>query len=287
MADALDLLRAAAKRADCGPAEARRIYPRLGLATWLTALGAFSEADAVITQCRQEIELAGDTVWAAAPAILRARLLASGQLEDALAEAKAGLATAEDLGTRFFVPMALWVVASVAMARGDLSETAQQIERCRTEPPCGRVLPGAAAYALLEARLADAQEGAPDGSARAVQVLADVYDTLPAHKRLLVEDPAAAAWLVRAALAADDRSRAEWVVICAEQLATENRGFPSVVAAATHARGLLDRDPAALQRAAADHRHPWAQASALEDAGVVLAHLGDYDAVGARNWKVP
>jgi DNA-binding CsgD family transcriptional regulator len=282
VADALGLLRAAVRRGDRGPLKTSRPSPRMRLATWLTAVGEFDEADAAITECRQEIELVGDTVWAAAPAIFRSRLhLAAGRLDDALTEAQAGLATAEKLGTRLFIPMALWVVASVAVLRGDLDEAAQQIKRYRAEPFSGRVLLGPTAHAFLEARLGDAREGPAGGPARAVEVLAGVYGDLPSHKRLFIEEPAAAAWLVRAALAAGDRSRAEAVVICAEQLASDNRGFPSVAAAAAHARGVLDRDVAALEQAGADYRHPWARASALEDAGVVLAHA-DHTTAGAR-----
>jgi hypothetical protein len=147
------------------------------------------------------------------------------------------------------MPTALWVIASVAVLRGDFGEAAQQIERCRAEPCSGRALLGLAADAFLEARLSEAREGPAGGPARAVKVLADVYDDLPSHKRLFIEEPAAAAWLVRTALAAGDRWRAEAVVICAEQLGSDNRGFPSVMAAAAHARGVLDRDAAALEQA--------------------------------------
>jgi hypothetical protein len=59
-------------------------------------------------------------------------------------------------------------------------------------------------------------------------------------------------------------------------------GFPSVSAAAAHARGVLDRDLAALERAGVDHRHPWAQGSAFEDISVVLVHGGEDKAAGAQ-----
>ena len=38
---------------------------------------------------------------------------------------------------------------------------------------------------------------------------------------------------------------------------------------------MLDRDVAALERAEVAHRHPWSRASAVEDAGTVLAEQGE------------
>jgi DNA-binding CsgD family transcriptional regulator len=60
-------------------------------------------------------------------------------------------------------------------------------------------------------------------------------------------------------------------------LASANPEFPTIVAAAEHARGLLHGNAAALLQAAGQHRHPWARASAAEDAGVLLAARGDGD----------
>jgi DNA-binding CsgD family transcriptional regulator len=60
----------------------------------------------------------------------------------------------------------------------------------------------------------------------------------------------------------------------AEQLPADNTGFPSIVALAAHARGLLDRDPAALLQAFPDHAHPWARASAAEAASALLLASG-------------
>jgi DNA-binding CsgD family transcriptional regulator len=106
-------------------------------------------------------------------------------------------------------------------------------------------------------------------------VLANQYETLPTEPILLVEEPCAASWLIRVALGVGDRDRAEIVAACAEQLAANNPELPSIAATATHARGLLDRDAAAFERAATGYRHPWAAASALEDAGVARCRDGD------------
>jgi DNA-binding CsgD family transcriptional regulator len=87
---------------------------------------------------------------------------------------------------------------------------------------------------------------------------------------LLLQEPAAAE-LTRTALAAGEHEEARAVVARAEQLAAGNTGLGALRATADHVRGLLDRDPAAVARAARTHRRPWSAGSAREDAGVLLA----------------
>ena len=88
---------------------------------------------------------------------------------------------------------------------------------------------------------------------------------------LFVEESGAAAWLVRLARAVGDADLATTVVHTVESLAADNPGFPTVEAAAVHARGLYDGDPVALARAATEHLEPWAGATAAEDLGILLA----------------
>jgi DNA-binding CsgD family transcriptional regulator/tetratricopeptide (TPR) repeat protein len=275
VADTLGLLRAAIRRADRGPVEGRRVHPHLCLAAKLTALGEFEDADESVTQGELGITVTGDTVWASAPDVFRARLrLASGRLDEAQAHAEAGLLHAEATGCRFFVPMALSVLAAVALQRGDIGDAARHLARCQAEPPSTRAVFAPTIYAWVEAQVA-AVEG---DSERALRALANDGEDMAGLTPLLVEEAAAAAFMVRMALAAGDRSRAQAVVACAQRLATHPGAgdtYPALYAAAEHARGLLERDPQMLLRAAATHRHPWAAASALEDAGAVLAERSD------------
>jgi DNA-binding CsgD family transcriptional regulator len=83
-----------------------------------------------------------------------------------------------------------------------------------------------------------------------------------------VEEPAAAAWFTRVALAVGDRRAARGVVTCVERLAVDSPDVPMIAAAAEHARALLDADVDVLDRVAKEHRRPWARGSAAEDAGV-------------------
>jgi DNA-binding CsgD family transcriptional regulator len=182
--------------------------------------------------------------------------------------AKAALAVAEHVGTDRFVPLALSTIAGAALLRGDLDEAARNIEAGRTVR-AARTGFGSGTYAWIEARLAESR----GGPSAAVEAASSIYGDLVRHKRLLVEEPAAAAWLVRVALGVGNKSRAQMVVACAQQLAADNDGVASVEIAAIHAHGLFDRAPGALARAAADHRDPWARASAFEDLSGVLGDV--------------
>ena len=90
-----------------------------------------------------------------------------------------------------------------------------------------------------------------------------------------IADPEGAVLLVRGALADGDRDRALALAKRTQRLATITPGDPDTAAAADHARGLIERDPAALQRAADRYAAARARADALEDAGDAWAGQGD------------
>jgi DNA-binding CsgD family transcriptional regulator len=264
--DACGLLGASVRRADGGGAAALRVYPHLALGAMLTAVGEFGEADIMITRGRDDLASAGTITWADAPSALRARLLlVVGRPDEAVAEAERALRTSEQFGTRLFAPLAHSTVATAALLRGDFDEATHRVEQCeqngelRTGFGCGQ-------SHWIEARIVEARRG-PSAALEASHAM---YDDVAAHKRLLVEEPGAAAWLVRVALAAGDVTRARKVVACSQQVAADNDDIAAVEVAAIHARGLFDRDPGPLTRAAEGHRHPWARASASEDLAAVL-----------------
>jgi DNA-binding CsgD family transcriptional regulator len=275
-ADALALLRSAVQRADASPDRSRPLHPRLGAAYVLTTMGEFEAAGTLAAEAQDEIDAAGDAEWAAGPAIVLAQMsLAAGRLDAAVAHAQ----RARELAARrarFFVPASEWLLAVAALHVGDLSAAAAHVDgyRAATAGRYGRAgwfSPGA--YLWVEARLADAS-GDRDGAAA---VLRPVLDHVFDHRRLLVDEPAAAAWLARTALAVSDRPRAEAVVACADHLAVANPTVAHLVAGARQVRALLDVDAAALAASAEGYRQPWARASALEDAAVVHAAGGEGD----------
>jgi DNA-binding CsgD family transcriptional regulator len=156
----------------------------------------------------------------------------------------------------------------VALEDGDLDEAARLLACFQDHPaptPCS-----AAAGLWVEGQLAEHRHG-PD---RACQILAPIYDDPARYRRLLLEEPGAGPWLVRSAIEAGDVQAAERVAEHAELLARANADFDLVVAAASHARALLQRDTDTLERLGIEHRHPASRAAACEDAGDLLARGG-------------
>jgi DNA-binding CsgD family transcriptional regulator len=296
--EALERAREAVRRAEPSPVGAGAADvtdPGLVLAAMLRDLGRFDEAARVLETVAADAGPTGDRRAAAAVATVRARLaLEAGDLD----AAEAGAAWAEEPAAEFGGPVnagcgpgasdtgasetgapeahpmlaeALCVLAAAALRRGDLLRAAQRLERHRMAR-LDRPDPfGSARGTFLEAQLARAEHGAKE----AMVVLATVYDGLAEHRTLLVEEPAAAGWMVRTAMDAGEHCRAEALVVVAAGLADDNCAVPGLAAVAEHARGVLDQDAGTLIRAARQHSRPWAQASAAEDAGVVLAEAGD------------
>jgi DNA-binding CsgD family transcriptional regulator len=279
VADSMSFLRAAVARCHAGPEAARRMHPRQSLVVPLVVIGEFDQAEDLLRDDAEEIRALGDEAWAIGVAARRSRLhLATGQLTEAKAEAEAAITMADVIGARLFVSLARTTLAFVALHRGDLHEAISQLKRCESEPAASRGGSIVAMTAWIRARVAYSM----DEPKRAADLLTDVYDNLTPAKRMLLEEPASGPWLVRVAMAADQRTRAEEVAVVTDQLAAENPDYPSVLAIALHARGVFHRDAIYLTQAAADHAHPWARASAAEDLGVVLADHGDRNS--ARAW---
>ena len=92
-------------------------------------------------------------------------------------------------------------------------------------------------------------------------------------------DPEGAVLLVRGALADGDRDRDRAAALArqTQRLALITPGDADMVAAADHARGLTEQDPAALQRAAGRYTAAPDRAGALEDAGNAWAGQGNRD----------
>jgi DNA-binding CsgD family transcriptional regulator len=114
---------------------------------------------------------------------------------------------------------------------------------------------------------------------------ADVYayvQDLEKHLQLTLfgggmADPEGAVLLVRGALADGDRDRAAALARQTQRLALIEPGDADMVAAADHARGLTEQDPAALQRAAGRYTAARDRAGALEDAGNAWVGQGNRD----------
>ena len=262
--EATSLLERAIECTDPGAHGLERALPQLALAAMLTGMGRMAEAERCLGG-------AGSAARSAV-VICRARLaLAAGRLEDAVDIAHEGMSFAQRPGTRAFVPIAHLTLAMAALLRGDLLTAASETARYREAPPPPAVSTCWATFAWANAQVLYAQVGA--GGAFAAML--PVYDDLATHQRLFLEEPAAAVGMVRLALDVGEAKRARAVTARAGDLADANRDVPSFTVSAAHARGVLERDPIALESAAIGHAQPWAQASAAEDHCVVLGESRD------------
>jgi DNA-binding CsgD family transcriptional regulator len=278
VADALRLLWASVRYASRRDG-VRDCYPAIGLSVVFTALGEHDDAKASVLTAADEISFGGDAMWAAAPAIFSAHAdMAAGRLDDARSSAQAGLDLAVELATPMLNPRAREVLVHSALHRGELADASEHLEAWRAEPmivrvPFGTAHPQWAAMRLREARGANLLGDRTSEAA---------FDLVSGDHSLLLENPAAAAWLARAARRAGDMSRVRAIVRSANRLAGLNPGHPSISAAADHAVGVADRDLSRLAAAVAAQRAPWARGSAAEDAARVCIERGDRRA--ARTW---
>jgi DNA-binding CsgD family transcriptional regulator len=259
----------------------QQLQPRLTLGAVLASLGDLDGARAEIAAVdrRTTAGSAGELRWHAAVQVARAQVhLVAGDLAEAVDEARAGLAAAEGQGAWLLVSVALTVLAEAELATGDLRGAEEDLGRHDDgwrERSGGVPLPVAARWVgvrLSEIRL---------GAVASAPTIVPLADDLPHRKRLLLEEPAAAAWFVRVLLTVDERPRAEVIAGCAELIAAGNPGHPTLAASSAHAQGLLAGDADLLIGAADQHRHPWPRGSAAEDAAMVLSDAGDRG--GARS----
>ncbi len=278
LAEALNLAAEAVRMAGGQQPQGRQCHPHLFLASRLVDLRRFDDARGVIRSAAGHAGPLGLLGWSANPATLHARMsLAAGRLDDAAAEAQADLSMASALGSRLYGSGAPAILATVALRRGNVNTAAEHMLSPQAQRPLG------AAYAdTWDAVVAGQIEEARNGPGAALKLLAGVYDELRTHRFLLMCDPACAAWLVRAALAAGDPNRARTAAVAAREI---SQGSPELDVAATsaaHAGGIIDRDPARLEQAATGHADPWARASAGEDLGELLAATGSHRDAIAR-----
>jgi DNA-binding CsgD family transcriptional regulator len=94
--------------------------------------------------------------------------------------------------------------------------------------------------------------------------------------------PEAAVLLVRGALAGGDHDRATTLARQTRKLAADSPQDPDLAAATAHVGGLVERDPATLERAAATYTAALPRAQAAEDAGVAWADRGNRPNAVAR-----
>lgn len=274
LGDAIQHARDAVGVAAAAGGDAGHRHPRLWLARALVAADKLAEADSMYLADKYEADELG-TVWARPLAHqFHAELkLAAGHLDDAAAEAEAGVRVAEELSAMALVPALLATLAQVAVYRGDTDAAGGYLARARQHVRDGICV----MTEELSWELAMYQEAIGE-SAAAFDTIGALYEDLPERPYLLLQEPAAAPTLVRIALRAHADAEAETVVRAAERVAARNPSVASLAGSARHAAGLLHQDLDALRAAVAAHRdgpRPLCRAHAMADTGMAEHAAGD------------
>jgi ATP/maltotriose-dependent transcriptional regulator MalT len=262
--DALAYAGRAVQVADAAGGTALHRHPRIWLGNALVALDRFDEAEETFTIGRQKAEELGtgwsQPLWHYYNASL---LIARGRLDEAVADAEAGVRIAEQLtALQLCVPL-FGLLARVAVLRGQLPVAHEHLRRMNRLRSDGiTAAPEDVAWSIAFVQAADGEPGA------AVATLADLYRWLPGRLAILANDPGTAIDLVRIAQAAGDHIRARDAAAAAQLLAERNPAVSSLAGVAAHADALVRRDPALLRRAVElldGVPRPLARAGALED----------------------
>lgn len=267
----------AVETADRVGGEARHRHPRLWYGSALATLDRFDEAELTYAAGQREAHQLG-TAWSQPLWLFyRASLLMSGgRLDDAQAEAEAGIRVAQQLtALQLAVPLYA-LLARVAVRRADLAAAREHLRSAQPLLSTGiTVAPEDLAWTLA---LLQSAGGEP---AVAVETLADLYGQLPHRLLLLVDDPGATATLVRIAHQAGEPAAAEAVVAAARYLADHNPAVASLAGAAAHAEGVLSGDLVRLREAVEHYRSSprlLCRAEALEDLATAELVAGSREA---------
>jgi DNA-binding CsgD family transcriptional regulator len=270
VSDGLELVHQAARRGGGVSADARHVQPLLALAAMLADLGRWDEAEQVL-QAIDRQGLRGIPAYAVL-SVLDARLyLARGSLSQAATAAQQAVAAAGEASS--YAALGQCLIALIALRRSDLTAVAQHLSGQPAPVPYPAAIYARSAASMIHAQAAEACAG----PAAAVSHIREICAVLPARPGVLLGEPGIPAWLVRTALAAGEHGLAADVTRAADVLARGNPDVPGVTATAAHSLGLLAGDPGQLAAAAAQHHDLWAQASAAEDLGVLLASQADND----------
>jgi DNA-binding CsgD family transcriptional regulator len=247
-------------------------YPMLSLASKLSDIGRFDEAERLLGRADKEMDRLGATEHRAAALIVRARLLfQSSRLRVARDTAQAGLAAAMTDGCGWLLPTGQAVLILTAVRCGDLASAADHVWRCRAAVGADSTVFPSIHFSWAEFIVASANLSAK----RTTELLTMKYSKLLDQEHLYVEEIGAAPWFTRLALAADDAPLAATVVAAVERLAAANPEHRSVAVSAGHARALLERDASILRWASREHLSPCSGALADEDLGELLAARGE------------
>ncbi|WP_160503167.1 LuxR C-terminal-related transcriptional regulator [Streptomyces sp. BA2] len=267
LAEGLSLGRTAVRHSD-GVDPVWRLHFRLALAGKLANLREFDKAESLINDAEADLHSLPTPVWTAAPAAMRSRLfLQAGRFGDARRQADLATTAVEGEAVPVLRPLAYSVLSTVSLYMGDLPTAAEYFKRVQGELARDEVAFHSAQYAWTELRIAVKREG-PQA---AIDLLSDKYRHLPTQRSLYIEDPGAAAFLVRLALDVGDTNLLHRVLETVDGLAGDNPGISVISLGAMHAYALANSDPAALARIIAQSPDPVSVALATEELAKLYA----------------
>lgn len=239
-----------------------RLHFQLALAGKLANLREFDRAESLINDAEAGLHGLSTQVWAAAPAAMRSRLfLQAGQFRDARRQAELATAAVGRDAVPMLRPLAFSVLSTVSLFTGDLPTATEHLKRAQSELARDWAVLYSAQYAWTEVRIAVKREG-PQA---AIELLSDKYSHLPTQRSLYIEDPSAAAFLVRLALDVGDTNLKHSVLETVDGLAGDNPGISVISLSAMHANALANGDPAALERVITQSPDPFSVALAAEE----------------------
>ncbi|WP_208640551.1 helix-turn-helix transcriptional regulator [Streptomyces carpinensis] len=278
---ALEFAEQATRRSDAEPNTLRLRPPRvpaLWLATVLTATDRLDDAERCLGDGQRQAETLGLGWSLPYWHVHRAcALLERGALDDAVVEAEACLAVAEELEVVRAVPPARSVLADVAVRQGDLSRARAQLGAARSTVSFEH-LPYGPWLTLAEAALLDAENRCEEAAE-----LTRRFGAGP--QWLLAVPPGHWPRLVRFALRGGEHKAAEAVQRVVEHILGEDSGQTVVRAVHAHVRGLVEGRPELLEEAVGLYQQgprPLALADAHEDLGDALGRHGTVPAAVAH-----
>jgi DNA-binding CsgD family transcriptional regulator/tetratricopeptide (TPR) repeat protein len=272
--EAIGLADHSAQRASSSADEEARRWPAAGMAVSVSLIESdrLDDAERVLQQRRATSEEVGSWGLASHAFCAAHARFARGEWDDARAEAKAGVALAEEIGGRSGAVCGLAILALIALHRDELDTAAEAVTAAGDE--LARVGYQFYGHWAIWARglLAEARGELPEALAALEEVwdLCAGVDSVPDVARLGPD-------LMRLKLAAgqldDAHAVADTVQRAADRLKTA-----SARGAALRCRGLVRGDPQILIQALEACRsapRPLEQARAAEEAGAALAHTAE------------
>ncbi|MFF0013340.1 LuxR C-terminal-related transcriptional regulator [Streptomyces sp. NPDC005374] len=246
----------------------------------LAAMGSADEAWQMLDRAPEEP--LSESGRSCETTLARARLLLrAGRIGEARRAAQRVTRFDDTAGAAAYRPMGQALAALVALRCGDLSEAVDHMDHCLVSLQGSDAPLDSPMYGWVRAQLVAARHGARP----AIRLLSATDGEPGAHlwrePSLYLEEPGAAAWLVRLAQSVDDPELAEDVVDRTAEIVDLNGGLPETAAVHEHARGLVLGDLDALRVAAAGHCDAWARGCALEDLAVVSLRT---KALGQHEW---